>query len=664
MRPQIVLALAALLFYIGCDDGFKGRTNYSRNKQGTASVAYSPDGKTLAAVGESFSGDTILLLDAETGEMKASLEGHDEPVRSAAFSPDGKTLVSSGGWADDTIRVWDVESGALLIARNIGSEDYVVTFSPDRKTVVSGDNIGDIRFWDIKTWTQIPTQALRWKGDIASLAYSPDGQRLAVGAALSQEVYIFDGRTAELVQTLRGHEDMITSTAYSPDGKILASGGNEGQITLWDAYTGKRLQKLQGQESAVLSLLFSPDSKTLVSGSSGQTVRLWDVQTRKLIKTIQDPDKSRSVAYSPDGTTIASGGLNAGVRLWNAETGELMKTLEDYRNAIRFLAFTPDGEIIFAGAARKRIGMLDAKTLKIMNWLPGQRYLSSGAAALSPDGKTLAAESDSDLMFWPIAAHHWDDEKRKAGRETAQKEFLARAKHIKLNVGRSGRSHIAAINLEGAVQSNRYAYEFEIDFSGDINCIAYSPDSKTLASGGGWMSGKIALINTETAHVKAVVNHKRPVRFAAFSPDGKTLASGSLDRTVRFWNAETGAPIRDLKGHKGMAYAGAYSPDGKTLAVASSKTVAVWDAKTDALLHTLEGHDGAAFCLAFSPDGSEIATGGRDKTVRRWNAKTGELIKTLEKHAAPVTAVAYSPDGADLLSGDANGKILRWNLDE
>ncbi len=671
-RTAAALMAAALLFSIGCGDRSTDHVAHSRDRKGTASVAYSPDGKTLAAVGESFDGDTILLLNAETGEVKTSLEGHERLVRSAAFSPDGKTLVSGGGWMDRTIRVWDVETGALLKTLNIRSGDYVVTFSPDGKTLVSGDHRGEIRFWDVETWTQTATHSLR--GDANCLAYSPDGERLAAGADSSRAVHIFDGKTFELVQTLRGHRDMITSIAYSPDGKILASGGNEGQITLWNAYTGKRLKKLKGHESGVMSLSFSPDSKTLVSGGGDKTIRLWDVQTRELIKTIQDPEGSRSVAYSPDGTTIASGSLRTGIRLWNAETGEQIKTLNNVENAVHFLTFSPDGESVAVDGSGTDprvtnvsifIRFLDPKTLQEKFRMTDNMKVRGAqsrafSAAYSPDGRTLAIGNINSTAFWRPDAYHWDAKKR----ENVKKEFLALAEQAKTDpqIPDDSREFIIG-ELLGSVRHNMY-YQVKRQDIRRARCMVFSPDGKTVAIGNGLFGG-IELIHVDTGTVKwRKSGYRDKVRFVDFSPDGKTLASGSLNRTVRFWDAKTGAAIRDLKGHKGMAYAGAYSPDGKTLAVASSKTLAVWDAKTDALLHTLEGHDGAVFCLAFSPDGAEIATGGRDKTVRRWSAKTGELIKTLEKHAAPVTAVVYSPDGADLLSGDADGKILRWSLNE
>jgi len=138
--------------------------------------------------------------------------------------------------------------------------------------------------------------------------------------------------------------------------------------------------------------------------------------------------------------------------------------------------------------------------------------------------------------------------------------------------------------------------------------------------------------------------HTKEVNSVCYSPDGKTIASGSADKTIRLWNAQTGAPIMTLTGHEDAVLDVCFSPDGKTIASGSSdKTLRLWDAQTGSLIKTLTGHHDAVTGVCFSPDGTRIASVSWDNTIRLWNAKSGAFVKSLV--GIKRYEISYSADG-------------------
>jgi WD40 repeat protein len=588
------------------------------DRQRKAALDVSPDGKTLAWAEEG-AADVVLWTPGTPEPEGPTLKGEGGSVQRLAFSQDGKLLAVAGD--KGLVTIWDVKTRKQLPERHRigdgGSAEvlgkYVTALEFGSGNEVAAYHGGQIVLWDGDTGDE----RRRWsvgKGLILALALRPDGEALAVaslamgaGGEGSGAITVWDLTQPQPVpHGLPGVPGFTLSLAYSPDGRRLAS-GHQGQVRLWDldqhGLSDEEGHVLPGHwgESPVLRVAFSPDGSQLACGGLDAQVMLWRLAApgargepakvmagplggydQPVYVVRYGPDKdSRDLWLGYADGTVASWGVGKALRL-----GDRLPLPPGF-SRFTAVSFRPaDGKrsesqtLVAAGRSAvaswdtgTRVQLGDATDLGDAALAPQQSMVT--VSAFRRDGAQLALGNiDGAVVLWDVSR---------------QKRVVARIQ------GPDPRSPVTGLALSddgktlASLHFDRSLTVWDLSGSQPRESfrqrrapswhapIALSRDGRMLAIGNG--SG-IQLWDTRTRRRlgKALSAYKEPVRCLAFSPDGRTLASGNTDGTVITWNARTkrrsGAP---LEYHMGAVLSVAFSRDGKRLASGDSSGIAVWD---------------------------------------------------------------------------------------
>jgi serine/threonine protein kinase/WD40 repeat protein len=581
--------------------------------------AWSPDGN-LFAWGTLSDDDAIYIWDRQADRLR-ELRGHKGSIWTLDFSPDGAKLAS--GSIDNTVKVWDVATGAVIrTIDELQSNIAAVAWSPDGELLAVGRAEGrGVSIYAAATGDRLHLYEM---GGVSRhrLSWSPDGRQLAVNAStrwliLKRSDWITVVEHAH--PTWSGSDSTGVDIQWNPAGTLVAY-SERANVIIWDPATDKEVQRFIGHRELVQSLCWRPDGRQLLSTDRTSEIRIWDLHAPLQPPEISVDSPLERLAWENNGGAllgVADRDFSAtrwnavdGARLDRGEVGvtTLEPTMVLSPNRRRIARPVAEGETERIEILNVDTGAVQAvyaseKPFALMTIKPPPRQFSwsPGGLAWSPDGAKLAVAIASDR---DAGIDVWD---------VATEHRIVRWSHPRVT------------NPEGYSDAR-------------MGLIAWSPDGRRIAavsigdrgdSGRSKWLSQVHVIDAETGRrvLKHALRKKSKdggdITAVSWSLDSEYLAAGNTEGYIDVAEIDAGRSVMSCKPHDFPIRAIAWSPDGSRLASAAGPgVVKLLESKRGSELLSFRIGERTVKHLAWSDDGRRLAA-ANDELIHVWDATRG-----------------------------------------
>ncbi len=619
----------------------------------TNAVCFTHDGKYVL----SGNGDgRIKLWNMETGREVRTYQC-DDHINHIDISENGRYVVSGDEGFTNNINIWDIVTGRSI--RTFPSSGLLdmnpVLFCNDDRAVLSGNEEGTLRVWDIETgkirqefhrdsprdslytpfisaivmtqdgkrvvtgsrfsgvneknepisatentirvWSMESGKELfafnKGNGWVEALGITPDGRHLLSGDWEQDSIRIWDPETGRQIRALR--TGGTSAIAVSAGGRYALFGG-PGQFTLWDITSGKEIRRMDKEINGwVRSIAFSPDGKQALLGDESTSPKLWDIATGRLVKAFSgNTQVAGPAAVTADGSRMLIAEENSGrLNLWDITAGEKVKTIQ-HAFWITSMAMSRDGLYAVVGGYDYSTESVTVRTWDIASGEEGMTLYSGHGEHPS----VLAITSDDGYVFWSVADTIFVSEMATGRMVMSLKEERDRIRD----------NRIVSVSSDGRVA---------------ITSV-YLPDEDAFA---------LKIWDVFAGKVMKIFKDKHEY-CAALDDDGNTLlilshewdgSQGILHFTL--WNIKEGRTIRaffaDHELDKRIQWA-ALGRDARFALWADEMTLHLWDLNTGREMKVFSGHDDYLTSIGICPDGRSAYSSSADGTTRIWDFASGK----------------------------------------
>jgi len=613
-------------------------------------AVFSPDGSKL---GTSSYPRPPAIWDAHTGSLIQALENSPCKQNSIAFTADGARFVAAG--ENGSAFVWDVSTGRLLHTFTADAVAYDAVPAGHSSRLYVGYDDQTVRVWDMESGQPAAT----WQvgaGPVWNIELNADETRLLTESGQGV-IQIWDTSTGASVCTVGGY-----LARFSPSGAVIAAADPEQNmaVLLWDAAAGALVHRLEGHERPVYSLRFEPSGARLLSASFDGTVRLWDVAAGAALRSFETGSAAVQAFEVDAGKYVLACSGDNMFSLWDAATGRRIYAIRGRGAALRFADQSPDGLRLATASAEPFFQVwhiLEPSGLRTLDYEaspPSERSSEALGVVLSADGRRAAA--------W------WNDFKATVydcAHLSAIAHFQSPFPHYPQAVALSGDGARAVMVLDDFTPTvwDTAKPGFAAAYNGHakwVKAAAITPDGAKAASGS-W-DGSVHVWDAATGAGLAVLEgHAAPVTAVQFRPDGQALLTASMDGTAVVWSVSNGEKLWTQGEPRAPVTGAAFNESGRRVITACADgNVYVWDPVTGTRLESLvaerQGAARGVFDLRVNigPDDKLIITRSRTDATRVWHGQSHALLLSLDVS----DALLPLPDRQSALLAGADG-VLR-----
>ncbi len=571
---------------------------------GASSVRFSPDGAHLLVAGRE---GPVRLLDAATGTLRATLAGHTAQANRAVFAGrDGQWVVSSS--PDGTLRVWEAATGTLHhVITGQGPLGLMAALPGGPRVAVASRT--DVRLYDAELGRQVGT--FTPGTSLVRNVAADTGTRVAV-ALDAGDVVVWDLASGRRVDTWHAHDGQVASVAFSPDGSRLATGGVDGRVRVWHLATRRLLREFTLDGATARAVTFSPDGRR-VAAAGWWRAAVWPLVEGTDAQMLAVSLGAIDVAFSPDGRRLATVDEVPGrAYLWDVDADPRAVAWTAHDGRVASLVVSPDAQTLVTGAFSG----------EVRRWSLSPASTSAALAGNGTGGATWFAAPTRVRSVARSAAGSW----------VAAAGLFGEALVFDATTGvRAG--VVPVPSGSAVVEFDGEDHVFVGEDDGTVSRVAWRAGGEPMRwpSDRGevldllaW-PGHVAVahrrwrVTVRDARDGRVI-HELPTDTAPFSlarsPDGRWLAVGMWSGTVDLWDTQRWTRVASLRGHARMVGGLDFSPDGRLLASASREGHArVWEVGTWLWLSTTPLRRAGAESVKFLPDSRHLVVGSDDGEV-------------------------------------------------